>query len=79
MKDTKLCVCVYRCMCLCICMEVCIDNKLVTQIDPPQTKISSSAPGYQLHSMCIESQELMLLITRKINSNLWHAFQVLQC
>ena len=30
MKDTKLCV--YRCLCLCICMEVCIHNKLVTQI-----------------------------------------------
>ena len=28
-------MCVCRCMCLCMCTEVCIDNKLVTQIGPP--------------------------------------------
>ena len=32
MKGTKLCVCV------CVCMEVCIDNKLVTQIGPQNKK-----------------------------------------
>ena len=34
MKDTKFCVCID--VCLYMCMEVCIDNKLVTQICPKQ-------------------------------------------
>ena len=33
MKDTKFWVC------LCMCMEVCIDNKLVTQIGPPNKNV----------------------------------------
>ena len=37
MKNTKLCVCIDY-TCLCRCMEVCIDNKLVTQIGPPKQK-----------------------------------------
>ena len=41
MKDTKFCVCVQ--MYVFMRMEVCIDKKLVTQIDP-QTKICNSAP-----------------------------------
>ena len=54
MKDTKFCVCIQ--MYVFMSIEVCIDKKLVTQIDP-QTKIltpplvsimqgSSSKPNY---------------------------------